>query len=189
MRPAQRSRISSNTGQEIASWGESEFEMRADRLRAVRIGAFEARIPSARRHRRPTRTVPGPRPRLEARRRTCRPGLGLRGQIWPLSRWVWQSMKAGSTIRPPMSGRPVPAPATQGVMAAIRPARTQRSKSPKPSLSKSPDSAASSVVKCRRTRARVKSELSELVAVARAISAPAKARFRASAAASDAISR
>ena len=30
-------------------------------------------------------------------------GLRLRGQIWPLSIWVWQSTKAGSTMRPARS--------------------------------------------------------------------------------------
>ena len=30
-------------------------------------------------------------------------GLGLRGQIWPLSIWVWQSTKQGSTMRPSRS--------------------------------------------------------------------------------------
>ena len=30
-------------------------------------------------------------------------GLGLRGQIWPLSIWVWQSTKHGSTMRPSRS--------------------------------------------------------------------------------------
>ncbi len=30
-------------------------------------------------------------------------GLGLRGQMWPLSIWVWQSTKQGRTMRPARS--------------------------------------------------------------------------------------
>ena len=61
-----------------------------------------------------------PRP-WRARRRKSPVGLGARGQIWPLSRWVWASTNSGSTMR-----RRAPGAARRVVGDARRPARSRR---------------------------------------------------------------
>jgi hypothetical protein len=78
------------------------IEMRADRAGAMGIGRAQRE-----RHARaqvlgaPARGAVGADGGERARETAV--GFGLRGQIWPLSRWVCMSTKAGKTIAPPMS--------------------------------------------------------------------------------------
>ena len=96
-----------------------------------------ARNPCAARHRRRSSAR-----RDRRRRRSSAPmkepsGLGLRGQIWPLSIWVWQSTKAGSTMRPARSmARGGSGCSPRAAMPVILPSATAMSASAKPSASK-----------------------------------------------------
>jgi hypothetical protein len=77
-------------------------EMRADRAGAMGIGRAQ-REGHARAQvlRAPARGAVGADGGERAHETAV--GVGLRGQIWPLSRWVCMSTKAGKTIAPPMS--------------------------------------------------------------------------------------
>ena len=111
MRPAQRSRISAKTGQEIASCGGSELSG-CGRRGAVGVGAAQAEI-----HARARTSLGGParlavaRRPPRARRAKVPSGLAVRGQIWPLSMWVCRSTRQGQTIRPWSGTRPGPSAA------------------------------------------------------------------------------
>ena len=66
-------------------------------------------------------------------------GLGMRGQIWPLSIWVWQSTKQGSTMRPFRSmARGGAGLSARDAMPVILPSATAMSASAKPSPSNGP---------------------------------------------------
>ena len=73
--------------------------MRAERGGAVRVGAAEREIHAAL----DILGAPARHPVAPdgvERRRKVPSGFGMRGQMWPLSMCVWQSTKAGQTIRP-----------------------------------------------------------------------------------------
>ena len=75
----------------------SESMMRADRRGAVRVGGAQRKIHAALRRRRPSSALAVVVARREQRTEKLPSGFCLRGQMWPLSRWVWMSTKAGST--------------------------------------------------------------------------------------------
>ena len=58
-----------------------------------------ARNPCARARRRPTSSPRGPRRHWSSAPMKVPSGFGRRGQIWPLSRWVWMSTKRGRRCR------------------------------------------------------------------------------------------
>ena len=95
MRPAQRSRIRRTASQVIVVLGRHGVEVGADRGGAVRVGAAQREIHAALDVRgRPVGRRDRPA-RRAARRCQVPSGFGLRGQMWPLSRWVCMSTKHG----------------------------------------------------------------------------------------------
>ena len=132
-RPAQASRTALKTGQEISACGASESI-------CVRI----ATVPCAQAHCRPNsmractssavqRTERSLAVAVAAPRKLPS-GLGERGQIWPLSRWVWMSTKPGQT-RPPLRSTAPAGAVPSGAMLAMRPSLISMSKRTSPSKS------------------------------------------------------
>ena len=79
-------------------------------------------------------------------------GLGERGQIWPLSRWVWTSTKPGHT-RPPLRSIAPGGAVPRGAMAATRPSLISISQRTRPSKSGLPGRLPSIRQACARASA------------------------------------
>ena len=119
-----------------ASCGGDAVEMGAHRLGAVGVGAAQREIHAARDVVGASSARRGPRRPHSSAPMKVPSGLGLRGQIWPLSIWVWQSTKHGSTMRPARSmARGGSGLSPRAAMPAILPSATAMSASAKPSRS------------------------------------------------------